>query len=155
MNSNTRKGWESFVIKIMVVAMSVCYILGPSHNEINKALHFLVHQIEKPQTVINHKKNNDSQHINHIVNHSEKQAKEHHHTLLNTIKKILNGFGADNETSHKKITFNKIDKHIKTKKPFKLGSVFLVLPVKHKYLFITQNIHQGFLESKLQPPRLI
>lgn len=152
MNNNNRKGWESFVIKIMVISMSICYVLGPSHNEIDKMLHFIVHQLEQPESLLTHSKLEDKYHIEHSF---KSNNKEHQHIVLDMLSEIIKICGLDDEPDNKKIVFQKIDKHLRTKKIDNKRDLFFESHIKHKFSFLKENIHQGFLKSKLQPPQLI
>ena len=150
MNNKSRKGWESFVIKVMVISMSICYVFGPSHNEIDKMLHFIVHQLDQPESLLTHSNLDDKHHVDHNL---KVNNKEHQHTVLDTLSKILKVCGLDDEPDNEKIVLRKIDKHLRTKKIYNNRDLFFESHIKDKFLFLNKNIHQGFLKSKLQPPQ--
>ncbi|WP_298345530.1 hypothetical protein [uncultured Algibacter sp.] len=155
MNRNVKKGWEPFVIKIMAIAMSICYVFGPSHKEVNNALHYLLHQFEKPKTVLVHSKLNDAKHENHYTYFLKNKEEKHQHTLLEVLNEILKVCDVDDSPENQNITFKKIDKHLRSKQSLKNKNLVLGLYIKHRFPHLNEHIHQGFLKTNLQPPQLI
>jgi len=45
MNNIVLQDLKSFAIKAIIILMSILYILGPIHIEVNKLLHSIVHAI--------------------------------------------------------------------------------------------------------------
>ena len=154
MSRNIKNGWEPFVLQIMVVTMSICYVFGSSHKEVNKALHYLLHQLEKPATILVHTKVNETEHKNHSAYVLQNQEKNHQHTLLEALNEILKVCGLDDSSENKNVTLKKIDKHLRFKQSHKKKNLVFGLYIKHRFLYPKELIHQGFLETNLQPPQL-
>ncbi|MBC3759105.1 hypothetical protein H7U19_11855 [Hyunsoonleella sp. SJ7] len=152
MNSTAQKGLKPFAIKIVAIAMSMCYVFGPSHSEVNKVLHILVHQLEMPENVMSHTSAERTNHAGH-TNHKLKNDEAHQHTFLETIQKILKASDTDNDKDEPKIVFQKIDKHIRTNLTYKRQSFFSAQHIRHQFFVKLQHIRNGYPDGKFQPPQ--
>jgi hypothetical protein len=153
MNKNAQKGLKPFVLKVVVIAMSICYVFGPSHNELNKLLHILVHQLEMPDSVLTHsiQTNSDYEvHENHSFNVSEEV---HDHKLLQVLSNILKASNSDRNQEKSIILNLKIDKHLTTDYSYHNQLLTPTLPDKHLFSFTKQKIQKGFQRGILVPPQ--
>lgn len=152
MNSKTQKGFKPFIIKIVVIAMGICYAFGPSHHQIYKVLHLLTHQLEMPETVLVHSKEGHLEHRVHGSHHISVEHKNNHqHGFLEFIDKILMASNAEHDPDNANIKPYKIDKHILTQEYSKQQDIWLIA-VKHVFSIIQNNTQRGFLTNVFQPP---
>ena len=155
MNKNAQKGLKPFVIKIAILVMSICYVFGPSHNEVNKLLHVLTHQLEMPENVISHSTTYHSVYKAHEIHALNKSKEVHDHSILQLIDSILKA--SDSKKNQEDSTFLslKIDKHLTTKISYQNQQLTSSIIVKHLFSFTKQKIQKGFRRGIIEPPELI
>lgn len=155
MNSKTLKRFQPFLLKIAIIAMSICYVLGPAHNEINKLLHVLAHQLDMPEMVLSHSKIIHLEYEIHNNHHFSSNQKENHdHNFLEFIDGILKSSDAQKKNENTIIDSNKLDKHIRTK-DFYNGQKILQHYNLHKFIIVYKKPFKGFLKGVFQPPKSI
>ena len=115
MNKNAQKGLKPFVIKIAILVMSICYVFGPSHTEVNKLLHVITHQLEMPDNVISHSTVSNLDYEVHETHALNKSEEVHNHNLLQLLDSILKASGSEQNHDNSKILTLKIDKHLTNK----------------------------------------
>ncbi len=152
MNSTSQKGLKPLLLKVIAIAMSLCYVLGPSHRELNKVLHVFVHQLEMPETVLSHANDYSSNHVDH--GDFNRDNNSHKHGILDALTKIIEASTNDHDSNHSKTITLKIDKHLKNRHLKWVQYVVTYQKVQHKFIFAPQNIHSVFLDVQLQPPQL-
>jgi len=155
MNKIAQKGWKPFVLKVVIIAMSICYVFGPSHNEVNKLLHVLTHQLEMTDHVIAQSTtihSNNEVHEAHALNTSEDG---HEHKILKVLERILRATDSNQNQERSNILKLKIDKHLRSKADYKQNFFTLSIPIKHLFLFTEQKILKGYKQNATEPPQFL
>ena len=155
MNKNAQKGLKPFVFKVVIIAMSICYVFGPSHNEVNKFLHVLTHQLEMPDNIITHSITMHSDYKVHGTHSSNKSEEVHNHKLLEFLDTLFKASDSEKNKENSKIISFKIDKHLTTKYSYKNQQLTSSIPVEHLFLFTKQKIQKGFRSGVIEPPQLV
>ncbi|WP_298553765.1 hypothetical protein [uncultured Algibacter sp.] len=136
------------------MALSICYAFGPSHNEINKLLHILTHQLEMPDTVLVHSNLNDLEHDDvHFFKNEQKGL--HNHKVLEILDNILEASNSESDSENSELVNQKIDKHIRVKKRLKKQVLFLSLQIEQTFLFNPRKIQEGFIKKTIEPPQMV
>lgn len=159
MNNKVQKGLKPFIIKLVIITMSICYVLGPAYHEVNEILHFLSHHLEKPSYIITHSKHVNIAFKNATIdnNHRKKsiELKSHSHEFIDFFAGILKTSGVENTPVNTNQTVQKIDKFIKSNEANnKSKPILLLYAVKSNYSEIKEKPFKGYLEYIKQPPRL-
>lgn len=157
MNNNTQKGFKPFIFKFVVIAMSMCYVLGPLHKDISNLLHIVSHQLEMENSGVAHA---SLEHTNHDQLHHFNSVSENHHShkILDVLNHILEASNTetntDNDTENHEKLIKKIDKHTRIARNFKTQNSFPYFKLQQKDIFKIEKIHSGFINGIIQPPRL-
>lgn len=152
MNSNSKKGLKPFVLKIIAVAMSFCYLLGPSHQEVKTLLHAVTHNLEMPENIIGHTSllKETTIHTNHdIVN----VKRAHHHSLIDAISFAMESFDNEKGTKTPRMPIKKIDKHVRSYKDFKQKIASITVIIEQEFEVVIKQTQNGFLNFLDQPPQ--
>lgn len=132
--------------------ISMCYILGPLHNEVGKILHTILHQIEIPENIISHS-DDAFTHNEYSKDHILYYENEHNHTFLDFLNRVLKTSDNENNTDNSVIVNFKIDKHIRNKEKLENRIVFISTLRNKIFKFQNKSIQKGFLYTILQPPQ--
>lgn len=97
--------------------MSILYVLGPLHVQVNKLLHTIVHALEMPDNILSHKDSSSTLNV-HKSNTHKSAIVQHNHNVIDLVATILKGTNSENESHNKPIKLNKVDKHIKIRNSF-------------------------------------
>lgn len=140
--------------------MSICYVFGPAHQEVNKILHILSHHLEKPSFVMTHSNHDNRAFIKTIDgNNQHKRTIElqpHSHEFIDFFAGLLKTSGCDNTPANTNQVDQKIDKYIKSDEiSSKSRAILFLLEKKSNYAEIKQKPFKGYFEFKKQPPRLV
>jgi hypothetical protein len=151
MNSNTVIGFKPFIIKIAAIAMSICYVFGPSHHQVNQFLHSVIHQLEMPDMVISH---NQADNLKHHIGHDFSHVKEdsHDHKILNIIDNVLEASNTENDSKNSEIASVKIDKHIRIYEIIKSQNDLSYKLLKKEFKSTKEKILKGFTRESIDPP---
>ncbi|WP_282123513.1 hypothetical protein [Algibacter mikhailovii] len=152
------KGFKPFIIKLVVVTLSTCYVLGPAHLEVKKVLHFLAHHIQKPSFVISHSVHDNHTYKNLIAKNKGKlsnvKVEPHSHEIIDWFAGVFKNSQKDKGPLSKyDITF-KIDKHIKHKNNRKYQFVAFFRVLETNYALIKDKPCKGFIKYLKEPPIL-
>lgn len=143
-----------YAINIAVIVMSICYVFGPSHNEINKFFHLLTHQLEMPDNLIKHSTTLHSNHKEHVTHQVNKSIEVHNHKLLQFFNNIFKASNTDNDSDNSEIVHKKIDKHLSNKQYFKTRVEHSNFKFQENFAFIKQKVQKGFNQRIIEPPQL-
>ncbi len=158
MKINVSKGLKPFIIKTIIICMSVIYVFGPVHVEVNKFLHTITHGLEMPDYMISHKDiSNDDFNILEIHESDEhKSVVTHHdHEFIELVEKILEGADQGNDSSDSKVISHKIDKHINLYEYDDSDEIIVwSLDIRHQFSEKEKRICKGFLQGLREPPQV-
>lgn len=135
--------------------MSVLYVVGPFHKEVNELFHAISHSFDKPQHILSHKidehyfiKNAESK------NHNQQSSVVHHkHTLISFLSKVLE-HSQDSKTPAKTpLSVHKIDKHISNNYTKEKDEPLVEIPDKrNNYIDVDGSICKGYARGHKKPP---
>ncbi|TBN04419.1 hypothetical protein EYD45_07320 [Hyunsoonleella flava] len=156
MSKEIKKGFKSFIVKAVTIAMCFCYVFGPLHSEISEVLHKIAHQLEMPEHVISHSDtfftNNAQAHSEHSL---ETSANIHNHYVLNIIDNLFKASESENDSENTDVLIIKLDKHTRYKQKYKRSLSFVLNTQSKMTFFLTGQIRLGYLKSPIQPPQYI
>lgn len=154
MKTTVSKGLKPFVFHLIIVAMSVLYVFGPVHVEVNKLLHSISHGLEMPDYILDHQ-NTSGSHTNiHKSETHENIAVYHDHKVITLLDKILEGADQNSDDSDIQTIIFKIDKHIThyTGNPEEASNI-LALEVTQPFLEQKKKVCKGYLQGFRKPPK--
>ncbi len=159
---------NSFLVRSLLVVMSVMYVASPLHSEFNLLLHNLSHQItseanhydehhaEKFSEKEKHH-HNESHHHESLTSKHDKQTKHHHkkattethtHEILSVFYAFFNTDTSQNNSA-KDFIENKVDKHILS---FKAELPCSIQHYEKKNLWYYYSIIQSLKIEVIIPP---
>ena len=134
--------------------MSVLYVFGPVHIEVNKLLHTISHGLEMSDFILDHQ-NTSGIHTNTHKSETHKNIVVYHdHKVITLLDKILEGADQNNDNSDIQTIIFKIDKHIThyTSNPeesFTISSLEKIQP----FLEQKKKVCKGYLQGLSPPPK--
>jgi len=155
MNNNAQKGWKPFVLKIAIIGMSICYVFGSSHSEVNKLLHVILHQLEMPNNVMSHTTTMHSNYKMHVTHSLNKPERDHNHKLLRFLDTVLKASDSKKNQENSNVLSIKIDKHLTARNSYKYYESTVSIPVQHVFLFTEQKLQKGFGKDTIEPPQVV
>ncbi|MEP3835998.1 MAG: hypothetical protein ABJM36_00020 [Algibacter sp.] len=152
MDNNTLKILKSFIIKIAVIAISLCYVFGPSHHVVSQLLHSLSHGIESSRLFLTHSSHH---HHNHHTHTETEKTEVHSHEIIEVIDKVLEGSNSENDSKKSEIVNFKLDKHLEVNTNFRIQNLDWSLKAQSVFIFKVQNVHKGYINSLIEPPQFV
>lgn len=138
--------------KIIIVLMSLLYLLGPLHVEVNSLLHTITHTIEKPDTVLAHQKRTGIVNAHKSIKHKNATLK-HDHKIIDLVDDILEGAEKDSESPEKQEISLKVDKHIRIQTNIAKDEEILICSQKSSlWKTIKNKIEKGYKNDPIKPP---
>lgn len=154
MNIPISKGLKPFTIKAIIIVMSILYMLGPAHLEVNKLLHFIAHTIEMPDTILSHQKKSTAIKT-HQNNHHKDAIVQHDHEIIELVQKILKGADNRSKSPDTNLTIDRIDKHITVKQKIDPEEkVIFFLESMRFNLEIENKLCNGYPSDFRDPPQI-
>lgn len=159
MNNKVSKGFKPFIIKLVIITLSICYVLGPAHLEVKKMLHIFAHHIQKPSFVITHSGHDNSAYKKLITQNKGQlgsvRVEPHSHEIIDWFAGILKHVRPEKvPLGNNNITF-KIDKHINNKNNSKYEFVAFFKDLETNYALIKDKPRKGFIRYLKKPPILV
>lgn len=132
--------------------MSLLYILGPAHEEVNRVLRAIVHTLEMPDMILSHQKSSITVKP-HQTNHHKDVNVEHDHKIIEFVEKILEGVDDSSESPDaplKTVKYIAINerRHQEEKLTFSLECMHFVLEIENK-------LCNGYPSNYREPPQKI
>lgn len=155
MSTTILKETKTIIHKAIIVSMSVLYIVGPFHKEVNELFHTISHSFDKPQHVLSHKtnehyfiKNAESKNHNH-----QPSIVYHEHTLISFLSKVLEQSQDSNAPAKTPLSIHKIDKHISNNYTKEKDEPLVeILAKRHNYIDVDGCICKGYVRGHKKPP---
>ena len=155
MNTTVSKGLKPFIFKVIIIMMSLLYVFGPVHNEVNELLHTIVHSLEMPDHILSHEDTATTirrTDIHESTSHTIHDA-PHDHEVISLLEKILKGSDQGNTDSDHTLIKYQLDKHINNYTYEQIDEIFMPLAVKHRFSEKEKRICKGYLRGFLDPPK--
>lgn len=137
--------------------MSLLYLLGPVHVEVNKLLHTIAHGLEMPDYILSHKdiRANSSKVATHESEDHKNNTEYHDHKVITLLNKILEGSDQSSDSSDAYLIAYKINKHINNDKyhPKDESLKVVFLEVRHCFSDTEKRICKGYLQDFREPPQ--
>lgn len=158
MNTTESKGFKPYILKAIIVSMSLLYLLGPVHVEVNKLLHTIVHNLEMPNNLISHQNgiNNSSKITIHKSEDHKNNTDYHDHKVISFLDKILEGSDQSSDSSDAYVITHKIDKHIHNNEYHPKNEMLkgVSSEVRHCFSDTEKRICKGHLRDVRKPPQV-
>jgi len=154
MNKSAQQGCKPIVLKIAIVAMSLCYVFGPLHQELNSFLHAVTHQLEMPQDILQHdnSRSSDFQKQAYTTHISDSG---HDHKFLQLLDSLLKASDSEKNQEDSIRASVKTLKYIKPNIFKNHKTTILPFLAKHIFLFKKQKIKKGFQTGIIEPPQMV
>lgn len=135
--------------------MSVLYVVGPFHKEINELFHSVAHTFEKPQYILSHQKNDSNLTTKKENTHANHQISTPHylHKLVSFLSKVLEESQDTDDPRKTRLSTHKIDKHLSnnyTKE--KEEDLLKVYEKRYRFIELNNRICKGYLQGLRKPP---
>lgn len=158
MDATVSNNIKPVINKVIIIIMSLIYVFGPAHVEVNKLLHVLSHSLEIPDNILSHKNNTKTfLEINiHKSEHHKNKTKQHKHEVITFLDKILEGSDQNNIPSKVPVVTRKIDKHLSNYEFEFIDDSLMLLPLD-KRLHFSRNkndVCKGYLTDSGEPPKV-
>jgi len=149
---------QSFIMKSIVLVISMCYLLGPIREEISSILHLILHTIEMPDQVLTHDDFQIEEKYREHTSYEHKPIqKTHNHKTLSFIKELISTIN-DDSFSNDEVPLEKLThyKHINDEHIGYDDVVYnLWIVNKTDYPSEYQKTKKGYDLTPKEPPRSI
>jgi len=157
MQSKKTNSIKQFIFRALAVTITLCYILGPAHIQVNSILHSISHNLKAPSYVLQHDGTSYKEYENEKALKSEMTISNlsHEHQLLDFIDGIFNvPLNRDKNQKGESTTLDfKINKHITSRKSNVVfqNNIKRDVPV---FWAATVSCETGYLLQLYRPPKV-
>jgi hypothetical protein len=157
MNTTLSKGFKPYILKAIIVSMSLLYILGPVHVVVNTLLHTIAHGLEMPDNIRTHQDviDNSSKVATHKSEDHKNSTEYHDHKVISFLDKILEGSDQSSDSSDAYLVTHKIDKHINNDEYHPKNEALTLASIRFRRRFPDKKkrICKGYLRGFRKPPQ--
>ncbi|XMO85994.1 hypothetical protein AAFN75_14485 [Algibacter sp. AS12] len=154
MDNTTHNILNSFFIKIAVIAMSLCYVFGPSHYVVSQLLHTISHSIEA-STLFSGHHSHEHHHDHHHIRTGHAVTETHSHEILEVIDSVLESSNSESDSKKSEIVTFKLDKHLETNKYYQIQNLDWSLKGQSAFNFNKQKVRKGYINGLIEPPQYV
>lgn len=155
MDNTTHNILNSFFIKIAGIAMSLCYVFGPSHYVVSQFLHAMSHSIEASNIFSGHDSHEHHHHEHQHIQTEHAVTETHSHEILEVIDSVLESSNSENDSKKSEIVTFKLDKHLETNKDYQIQNLDWSLKGQSAFNFNKQKVRKGYINGLIEPPQYV
>ncbi|BAO74612.1 hypothetical protein [Winogradskyella sp. PG-2] len=157
MQSNKSNSIKHFIFKVLAVSITLCYVLGPAHMQLNIILHTISHNFKAPSFVLQHNEVQNYEFANqvNIDEMSSSYTLNHQHGFLDFLNTVFDGV-SNKDNNQKSESTNlelKINKHIDNNK-YVLRFNKIITKETPNYCTQNQFVIKGYLKDLYRPPQI-